>query len=78
MPDVVTLAISARPSTLRTIKRAVRLYDSIARGELKIYAAGPAYKFHEPDLAIMRDTADELRALALDLEFKLKHAGVTT
>jgi hypothetical protein len=67
-----TVSVNVRPSTMLVLKRARRLYESIACGEFKIYATKPAYKFHDPDLAIMRDTAMELKELIQDLEFRLK------
>jgi hypothetical protein len=78
MPDVVTLNISVRPSTLLVLKRARRFYESVANEELLIYAPGPTYKFYDADRAVMRDTAAELRYLITELESKLAAAGVVT
>jgi hypothetical protein len=69
---IATVSINVRPSTMLVLKRAQRLYESIASGDLKVYAGSPAYKFHDPDLVVMRDTADELSRLIEELDLRVK------
>jgi hypothetical protein len=61
-------SLSVRPNTVAALRRAARLYEGIASGELKVYATGPVYKFHTPDLRTMRDIAEELTHIMRDLE----------
>jgi hypothetical protein len=46
------------------------MYFNVASGNYKIYDQ-PSFRFHEPDLAIMRDTSVDLLSLLQELQDKI-------
>lgn len=65
-----TIAVTASPGTVLALKRAIRLYESIAAESLRIHD-NDSGRQHEPDKAVMRDTAEELHNLMMQLELRV-------